>query len=66
MKEISTLYLEDILEAIEKIFMYTGGLTEEDFLKDEKTQDAVIRQITIIGEAANKVMESVKKEIPIP
>ncbi len=46
------LLLDDILEAIEKIQRYTNGISIEDFFEDSKTQDAVIRNFEIIGEAA--------------
>jgi len=45
-------YLHHILEAIARIERYTRDLDETLFLHDEKTHDAVIRNIEIIGEAA--------------
>lgn len=54
------LYLDDILEAIEKIHAYTGEMTYEAFVGDPKTQDAVIRNLEIIGEAASRLPDSVK------
>ena len=44
-------YLADMHEAIVRIQSYTSGVTYEQFLADHKTQDAVIRNIEIIGEA---------------
>ena len=44
-------YLADIREAIQRIQTYTTDLTYTQFLADEKTQDAVIRNIEILGEA---------------
>lgn len=55
------LLLEDILESIEKIFEYTGDLRKEDFLKDNKTQDAVSRNFEIIGEASSRLTTDFKK-----
>ena len=46
------LYLDDILEAIAKIREYTADLDYTAFEKDTKTQDAVVRNLEIIGEAA--------------
>ena len=43
--------LDDMCSAILKIQRYVNGYGFEDFIGDEKTQDAVIRQLTIIGEA---------------
>ena len=48
-------YLGHIVEAIDRIHRYVGGMTETAFLDDEKTQDAVVRNFEIIGEAANNV-----------
>jgi uncharacterized protein with HEPN domain len=44
-------YLADIREAIQRIGQYTTGLSYGQFLADGKTQDAVIRNIEILGEA---------------
>ncbi len=44
--------LADIREAIERIGAYIGGMTYEAFLADTKTQDAAIRNIEIVREAA--------------
>jgi len=45
------LFLDDILEAITKIRDYTAELDYATFTKDAKTQDAVVRNLEIIGEA---------------
>ena len=57
------VHLEDILSAISKIQQYTKGFSEEYFSSDEKTQDTVIRQLIVIGEAANKVNQDAKEKI---
>jgi uncharacterized protein with HEPN domain len=44
-------YLADIREAIQRIHAYTTDLSYAQFLADERTQDAVIRNIEILGEA---------------
>ncbi len=51
--------IQDILDAVQKIDSYTEGLSFEDFASDSKTIDAVIRQLTIIGEAASRVPEEI-------
>lgn len=56
------LLLADILEAVEKIKRYTFGLSYELFSEDSKTQDAVIRNFEIIGEAANRLPEEFKDQ----
>ena len=48
-------YLNDILEAMERIAEYISGLTREGFMLDRKTQDAVIRNLEIIGEATKSL-----------
>lgn len=48
-------YLEHIAEAIERIHRYVEDMSEVTFLNDEKTQDAVIRNFEIIGEAAHNI-----------
>jgi uncharacterized protein with HEPN domain len=45
------LRVEDILEAIARIQQYVEGLTFEQFQADQKTVDAVVRNLEIIGEA---------------
>lgn len=61
-KRDNRLLLEDMLEATLKIQKYTSGLSFEDFLKDDKTTDAVVRNFEIIGEAANRVDPTFKQE----
>ena len=48
-------YLEHILEAIERIDRYLADTDEVAFLNDQKTQDAVVRNFEIIGEAAHNI-----------
>ncbi|HMN23386.1 MAG: DUF86 domain-containing protein [Ignavibacteriaceae bacterium] len=49
------LLLQDILEALHNILSYTSDLSFDDFMNDQKTKDAVVRNFEIIGEAANKL-----------
>ncbi len=59
--------VEDILGAIEKIEFYVCNSSYSDFLNDTKTQDAVVRNIEIIGEAAKNISDLFKEEnIEIP
>ena len=48
-------YLGHILNAIERIERYTDDIDEVGFLGNELVQDAVIRNIEIIGEASNNI-----------
>jgi len=54
-KRDTILLLEDTLQSAQKIKRYTGGLDYNEFVSDEKTMDAVVRNFEIIGEAANRV-----------
>ena len=58
------LLLEDIRDAARKILNYTKGMLFEDFLADDKTTDAAVRNFEIIGEAANRVPENFKTDHP--
>jgi uncharacterized protein with HEPN domain len=48
-------YLGHILRAIERIDRYTADMDEAGFLTSDLVQDAVIRNIEIIGEASNSI-----------
>lgn len=49
------LYIEDILESIDKIEEYIGEIKEEDFYRNTQLQDSVLRRLEIIGEAAKNI-----------
>ncbi len=63
-KRSSDLLLLDMKEAAEKILKYTQGLSFEDFLADDKTIDAVVRNFEIIGEASLRIDEDFRYENP--
>jgi uncharacterized protein with HEPN domain len=63
-KRETLLLLEDIHDAVQKIFAYTSGMGFDDFIKDNKTIDAVVRNFEIIGESANRVPEEFKLTHP--
>ena len=56
--------LNDIRDAIDRIRQYIGKSSYDSFLADSKTQDAVIRNIEIIGEAAKSVSEELRNSYP--
>ena len=58
------VYLDDILEAIAKIKRFTSGIDSEMFSNDEKTVDAVIRNLEVIGEAVKKIPEEFRNQYP--
>ena len=64
MSRDSDIYLEDILEAIERIQGYVQDVTREDFETDGMRIDAVIRNLEVIGEAVKQVPDSVREKYP--
>jgi len=64
MSRSDSVYLQDIILAIDIIFEYIGDKTEFEFSKDLMVQDAVIRRFEIIGEAASRISEELKKNNP--
>ena len=55
-------FLLDIREAAERIIGYISEMNYEQFLTDIKTQDAVVRNLEIIGEAVKNLSKALKKE----
>jgi uncharacterized protein with HEPN domain len=53
-------FLLDIIEAIKRIELYTKELSYPDFLQKMETQDAVVRNFEIIGEAVKNVSKTLK------
>ena len=58
-REINEI-LEDMIDCIERITAYVKNMSYDEFMTDLKTQDAVIRNIEIIGEAAKQLPNSFK------
>ena len=54
------LLLEDMLESCERIIEYTQGLSFDEFKKNYLVVDAVVRNFTIIGEAAGRIPDEYK------
>jgi uncharacterized protein with HEPN domain len=50
-------YLVHMLEALDRIFRYTDVLDELAFLQNELVQDAVVRNLEVLGEASNNVLK---------
>jgi uncharacterized protein with HEPN domain len=63
-KRDSDLLIEDILAAIRKIERYTSGMDQAVFHADEKTVDAVVRNLEIVGEAARQLPEDFVSRYP--
>ncbi len=63
-KRDEKILVEDIIEAAERISRYTNKMSLQEFLADEKTEDAVARNFGIIGEAASKLSIAFKDKYP--
>jgi uncharacterized protein with HEPN domain len=62
-----SLYLKDILAAMDSIEVFVEGMGLEEFRADDKTASAVIRKFEIIGEAVKHVPEEIRQrysEVP--
>jgi len=58
------LYINDILESIEKIEEYVRNVEANDFFANQEKQDAVIRRIEIIGEATKNIPLEIRQNHP--
>jgi uncharacterized protein with HEPN domain len=54
--------LEDILDAVDKIFIYTSEMSFQEFTDNDQVIDAVLRNFEVIGEAANRLPCDFKSE----
>jgi uncharacterized protein with HEPN domain len=59
MKRNYKLFLEDISERIAKIDFYTEGMSFKEFVQDDKTVSACIREIEVIGEATKQIPKEI-------
>jgi uncharacterized protein with HEPN domain len=58
------VYLQDILEAVRRIRDYAKGLDRMAFGRDQRTVDAVLHNLEVIGEAAKNVPSTLREEMP--
>ena len=58
------LRVQDILDTIATIQGYTAGMEYAAFARDRRTVDAVLRNITVIGEAASRIPEAIQVASP--
>lgn len=54
----------DMLKAARKVVEYATGLDESSFMASSRDQDAILRQLTIVGEAAKRVSEEFRTSHP--
>lgn len=59
-----SLYLKDILDAMESIERFVQGIDREAFESDDKTSSAVVRKFEIIGEATKHIPDDIRAENP--
>jgi len=63
-ERIPALLAQDILEAIQEIREFTEGMDFPAFDADKKTKYAVLRCLMVIGEAVNRLPQSIKNDYP--
>ena len=56
--------LRDMVDSARKAIAYIWGLSEDEFYRNELVQDAVAWRVTIIGEAARRVREATRLQVP--
>jgi uncharacterized protein with HEPN domain len=57
-KRSSSLLLYDIYQSVEKIEEFTRDISFEQLMADERTKDAILRNLQVIGEASKNLPES--------
>lgn len=62
MKKDDSVYLRHILDAIERIELYTTGVSFDEFVDTPIVQDGVVRQLEIVGEASRNLSPEFKAE----
>jgi len=60
MKKDPKIFLQHILESISEIEKYTKNISEDKFMRSTQIQDAVVRRLEIIGEAAKNIPADIK------
>lgn len=56
------LFVKDMSQSLERIIEYTEGMNQKEFIRDQKTYDAVMRNLEIIGEAVKHIPNDIKKK----
>ncbi len=58
------IYIQDMIAFSQKVLSYTEGLDQEAFIADERTYDATLRNLELIGEAASHIPNEVREAHP--
>lgn len=61
MRKVDSVYIDHIQEALDKIGQYTDHVSKEEFLANSEKQDAVIRQLEIVGEATKRISSELRE-----
>lgn len=61
-----SVYINQILDSVKKIRLFTERMDQAAFLANQKTQSAVMMQLILIGELVKKISDETKKEIDLP
>ena len=64
MKKDDSVYLRHIIDSCERIERYMEGVSKDKFFETELLQDAVIRQLEIMGEAASNLSDDLRLSNP--
>jgi uncharacterized protein with HEPN domain len=57
-------YIDDMIAFAEKVLAYVSGLDQSDFIADERTYDATLRNLELLGEAASHVPDHARTAHP--
>ncbi len=57
-------FVQDLVESNQRIELYCAAVTADDFAADLLLQDAVVRRLEVIGEAAKHVPQAVREQYP--
>ncbi len=57
-------YKNDMLESVSDAIDFSQNITYDDFVRDRKTSNAVVRSLEILGEAAKYIPENVRADTP--
>ena len=63
-KRDTRVYFQDMLEAVQRILGYVDRLDYDSFSADIKTQDAVMRNLEVLGEAAKNIPAEIMEQNP--
>lgn len=64
MKKTYRDYLLDMINAMNEVADFTKGMGREEFSRDRKTVNAVIRSLEVLGEAAKKIPDEIREKHP--